>query len=110
MRSAAGARRFISIGLVVSLLGALIAWVLLCVEILRLPALEHVMPKALAQGERARRAGQRAVADQPVRPGAAAVDPRQREHLHQPGLPGDVADPAAVPVVGGLPGAAGGAR
>ena len=40
---------FISIGLVVSLLGALIAWVLLCVEILRLPALENVMPKALAQ-------------------------------------------------------------
>jgi arginine:ornithine antiporter/lysine permease len=40
---------FISIGLVVSLLGALIAWVLLCVEILRLPALEHVMPKALAK-------------------------------------------------------------
>ena len=40
---------FISIGLVISLLGALIAWVLLCVEILRLPALEHVMPKALAQ-------------------------------------------------------------
>jgi arginine:ornithine antiporter/lysine permease len=40
---------FISIGLVVSLLGALIAWVLLCVEILRLPALEHVLPKALAR-------------------------------------------------------------
>lgn len=40
---------FISIGLVVSLLGALIAWVMLCVEILRLPALEHVMPKALAR-------------------------------------------------------------
>jgi len=40
---------FISIGLVVSLLGALIAWVLLCVEILRLPAMENVMPKALAK-------------------------------------------------------------
>ncbi|MGB2922369.1 MAG: arginine-ornithine antiporter [Mycobacterium sp.] len=40
---------FISIGLVVSLLGALIAWVMLCVEILRLPALEHVMPRALAR-------------------------------------------------------------
>lgn len=40
---------FISIGLVVSLLGALIAWVLLCVEILRLPAAENVMPKALAK-------------------------------------------------------------
>lgn len=40
---------FISIGLVISLLGALLAWVLLCVEILRLPALEHVMPKALAR-------------------------------------------------------------
>lgn len=39
---------FISVGLVVSLLGALIAWVMLCVEILRLPALEHVMPEALA--------------------------------------------------------------
>lgn len=40
---------FISIGLVISLLGALIAWVMLCVEILRLPALEGVMPKALAK-------------------------------------------------------------
>lgn len=40
---------FISIGLVISLLGALIAWVMLCVEILRLPALEHVLPKALAK-------------------------------------------------------------
>lgn len=40
---------FISVGLVISLLGALIAWVLLCVEILRLPAHEHVMPKALAR-------------------------------------------------------------
>jgi arginine:ornithine antiporter/lysine permease len=39
---------FISIGLVISLLGALIAWVLLCAEILRLPAIEHVMPRALA--------------------------------------------------------------
>ena len=40
---------FISIGLVISLLGALIAWVLLCVEILRLPALENVMPRALGK-------------------------------------------------------------
>lgn len=39
---------FISVGLVVSLLGALLAWVMLCVEILRLPALEGVMPKLLA--------------------------------------------------------------
>jgi arginine:ornithine antiporter / lysine permease len=40
---------FISIGLVISLLGALIAWVMLCAEILRLPALEHVMPRMLAR-------------------------------------------------------------
>jgi arginine:ornithine antiporter/lysine permease len=40
---------FISIGLIVSLLGALIAWVMLCAEILRLPALEDVLPKALAR-------------------------------------------------------------
>ena len=40
---------FISIGLVISLLGALIAWVMLCVEILRLPAIDNVMPKALAR-------------------------------------------------------------
>lgn len=39
---------FISIGLAVSLAGALLAWVLLCVEILRLPALENVLPRALA--------------------------------------------------------------
>ena len=43
------AHAFISIGLVISLLGALIAWVMLCVEILRLPAIDNVMPKALAR-------------------------------------------------------------
>jgi arginine:ornithine antiporter/lysine permease len=36
---------FISIGLIVSLLGALIAWVLLCAEILRIPAQDNVMPQ-----------------------------------------------------------------
>ena len=40
---------FISIGLTISLLGALLSWVLLAVEILRLPALEHVMPAFLAK-------------------------------------------------------------
>lgn len=40
---------FISIGLLVSLLGALIAWVLLSVEILRLPAQQGVLPKALGK-------------------------------------------------------------
>jgi arginine:ornithine antiporter / lysine permease len=39
---------FISLGLLVSLVGALIAWVLLSVEILRLPARDHVLPKVLA--------------------------------------------------------------
>ena len=38
---------FISAGLTISLLGALLAWVLLCVEILRLPARDHVLPSAL---------------------------------------------------------------
>ncbi len=40
---------FISIGLVVSLMGALLAWVMLSVEILRLPAMESVAPRALAR-------------------------------------------------------------
>ena len=40
---------FISIGLIVSLLGALIAWVMLCAEIMQLPALDHVMPEFLAK-------------------------------------------------------------
>ena len=40
---------FISAGLIISLLGALIAWVLLAVEILRLPAMEGVLPKALGK-------------------------------------------------------------
>ncbi|MFC7363295.1 arginine-ornithine antiporter [Nocardioides astragali] len=43
---------FISAGLVISLLGALLAWVLLAVEILRLPALDHVLPAALAKENR----------------------------------------------------------
>jgi arginine:ornithine antiporter/lysine permease len=40
---------FISIGLIISLLGALIAWVMLCAEIMQLPALDHVMPSFLAR-------------------------------------------------------------
>ncbi len=40
---------FISAGLVISLLGALLAWVLLAVEILRLPAQDHVLPAALGR-------------------------------------------------------------
>jgi arginine:ornithine antiporter/lysine permease len=43
---------FVSAGLVISLLGALLAWVLLAVEILRLPALDHVLPHALARENR----------------------------------------------------------
>jgi arginine:ornithine antiporter/lysine permease len=35
---------FISAGLTISLLGALLAWVLLCVEILRLPARDGILP------------------------------------------------------------------
>lgn len=36
---------FISIGLIISLLGALLAWVMLCAEILRVPAQQSVMPE-----------------------------------------------------------------
>ena len=43
---------FISVGLLVSLLGALISWVLLSVEILRLPARDHVLPGVLAHENR----------------------------------------------------------
>lgn len=40
---------FISIGLIISLLGVLLSWVLLCTEILRVPADEGVMPKAFGR-------------------------------------------------------------
>ena len=40
---------FISVGLIVSLLGALLAWIMLCAEILRIPAQEAVMPEALGR-------------------------------------------------------------
>lgn len=43
---------FISIGLAISLLGALLSWVLLCVEILRLPAQEGVLPRQLGAENR----------------------------------------------------------
>jgi arginine:ornithine antiporter / lysine permease len=39
---------FISAGLTISLLGALLAWVMLCVEILRLPSRDHVLPTVFA--------------------------------------------------------------
>lgn len=40
---------FIAVGLVVSLLGALIAWVMLCAEILRIPAQDAVMPEVFGR-------------------------------------------------------------
>ena len=40
---------FISVGLIVSLLGALIAWVMLCAEILRIPAQDAVMPEVFGR-------------------------------------------------------------
>jgi arginine:ornithine antiporter/lysine permease len=43
---------FISAGLAVSLLGALLAWVLLAVEILRLPAVDKVLPRTFATENR----------------------------------------------------------
>ena len=43
---------FISAGLIISLLGAFIAWVLLAVEIMRLPALDAVLPRTFARENR----------------------------------------------------------
>ena len=40
---------FIAVGLIVSLVGALIAWVMLCAEILQIPALDAVMPEQLGR-------------------------------------------------------------
>lgn len=40
---------FISVALIISLLGALLAWFLLCAEILRIPAKEAVMPEMLGR-------------------------------------------------------------
>lgn len=40
---------FIYVGVIVSLLGALIAWIMLCAEIMLLPAVDHVMPAFLAK-------------------------------------------------------------
>ncbi|WP_067781194.1 arginine-ornithine antiporter [Actinomyces vulturis] len=37
--------KFIAAGLIISLLGALLAWVLMCAEILRVPSKEGVLPK-----------------------------------------------------------------
>ena len=41
--------KLIAGGLAVSVLGAFLSWTLLCAEILRLPALEHVMPRILGK-------------------------------------------------------------
>ena len=43
---------FISIGLIISLLGALLSWVMLCAEILHEPATQSVLPRFLAKENR----------------------------------------------------------
>nr|BFE90934.1 hypothetical protein GCM10020185_14700 [Pseudomonas brassicacearum subsp. brassicacearum] len=54
----------ISLGLAVSLLGALLSWALLCAEILYATARDKTMPAFLTKEKCQPRAGQRAVADQ----------------------------------------------
>ena len=101
---------FISIGLLISLLGALLSWILLSVEILRLPANEHVLPKVLAH-ENPHGAPHVALWLTNVCVQLMLVWTLvQRQHLHPADLPRHLADPAALPVVGGVPGAARRAR
>ena len=54
---------------------------LLCAEILQIPALDAVMPEQFGPGELPPLAGVGAVADQWLHPADAAVDAGQREHL-----------------------------
>ncbi|MFD2884597.1 amino acid permease [Pseudomonas lini] len=100
----------ISVGLIISLLGALLSWVLLCAEIMFAAAKDHTMPAFLRKEKRQPCAGQRAVADQ--RHGPAVPDHHAvlGQHLSVADLPRHFDDSGAVPVVGGLCAAAGGAR
>ncbi|MDO4243887.1 MAG: arginine-ornithine antiporter [Actinomyces sp.] len=41
--------KFIALGLIISLVGALLSWFLMCAEIIRVPAQEGLMPKALGR-------------------------------------------------------------
>lgn len=41
--------KFVAVGLIISLLGVLLSWVLLCTEILRIPAQEGVLPKSIGR-------------------------------------------------------------
>ncbi len=94
----------ISIGLAVSLLGALLSWALLCAEILYATAHDKTMPAFLKKENANQVPVECAVADQcddPDIPGDHAVF---RKHLHHPDLPGFIHDPGALPVVGGLRG------
>ncbi len=101
---------FISIGLIISLLGALLAWVLLCAEILRIPAQDAVMPTVFGR-ENAHGSPAAALW---LTNGCVQVvlilTLFASSTYPGTGPAGDVADPAAVPVVCGLPVAARGAR
>jgi hypothetical protein len=92
----------ISIGLAISLLGALLSWALLCAEILFATAKDNTMP-AFLKKENANHVPVNALwltnSDDPDIPGD---HPGVGGHVHQPDLPGVVDDPRALPVVGGL--------
>ncbi|MDF9891947.1 UNVERIFIED_ORG: basic amino acid/polyamine antiporter (APA) family transporter [Pseudomonas vranovensis] len=100
----------ISIGLAVSLLGALLSWALLCAEILFATARDQTMPRFLARENANHVPLQCAVADQRDDSAVPADHAVLCRDLHQPDLPGVVDDPGALSVVGGLCGIAGGAR
>ena len=59
---------FVSIGLLVSVLGAYLAWSLICAEVLFAAAKTKDMPRLFATREREQGAGDGAVADQHRRP------------------------------------------
>ncbi len=70
-RSGSGAAVFVSVGLIVSVLGAYLAWTLMAAEVLFVAAKDDDMPRFLGAAERGRRAGAGAADDHRADPGHA---------------------------------------
>ena len=90
--------KFIAIGLIISLLGVLLSWVLLSTEILRVPATEGIMPRSIGKLNEHGTPTVALWASEHLRPGRLGAHLLLGEHLRGPDLPGRRRHPDSVPV------------
>ena len=93
---------FISVAVIVSVLGAYLAWTLMAAEVMYIPARQDETPAVPRPGERGRHADHRAGGDLARRPGAAGADALRHGRAELPARPGHQPRAAALPAGRGV--------